>query len=272
MINVALFILVFIIIDVRTASVPIGNFANARLKIVGGDEAVPHAYPYQVALIIDNSQLCGGSLISQNYVLTAAHCASEMYERNVDIILGAHNVSSNESTQVRRKPSKITINKNFNYTSLQNDIALIKLNQPAPINAFIKPIELISRTEANNTLDGQTATSTGWGLTKDVKYPNIKDMSDVLMVVEVPILLLKSCRKYYKDQHIQFVTSKNICTDGTNKKGTCNGDSGGPLVYDGKLIGVVSGGANLCEIEAPSVFTNVGRYLNWIEKHSDVST
>lgn len=149
---------------------------------------------------------------------------------------------------------------------------MLRLSKPAPINAAIKIVQLISKKDATKTFVAQTVTSTGWGLTQDISNPSIKNMSNVLMVVNVSVIELKICKNYYKDQytHIDYVTGKNICTSGWKKRGTCSGDSGGPLVLDGVQIGIVSAGAEKCEIGAPSVFTHIGKYLSWIQKHSDV--
>ncbi|KAG5894637.1 hypothetical protein JTB14_012559 [Gonioctena quinquepunctata] len=242
-----------------------------RVQIIGGDGAVPHAYPFQVALLIDKTALCGASLISKYYVLTAAHCAMAIYN-SVDIILGAHNVTANENSQVRLKSAKIIIHENFSYTSYQNDIALIKLASPAPLNNVIKTIALPSRSDIGNTYMDQVVTSTGWGLTGDIVNPSLNDISSVLRVVNVTVMDLEECGDDYNDEDsgIYYVSELNICTSGYQNKGTCNGDSGGPLVHKGKQIGLVSIGSTLCELCSPSVFTNLSRFLDWIEKNSDV--
>ncbi|RZC38039.1 serine protease [Asbolus verrucosus] len=236
--------------------------------IIGGDEVVPHSVPYQVGLRINGNQyFCGGALISANYVLTAAHCAEVM--RSVDVILGAHNITnSEEDTQVKIPGQQIIIHENYNGTSYLNDITLIKLNTTVTFNDNIQPVALPSDSSANYV--GQIGKATGWGLVKDVPFPTISDMSDVLMGVDVEVDDLEDCASYYNDEEDTYITATNICTSGYRNKGTCNGDSGGPVVLNGIIIGVTSFGTTECEMCTPSVYTDVGKYLDWIAKNSDV--
>ncbi|XP_028137045.2 brachyurin [Diabrotica virgifera virgifera] len=243
-----------------------------KLTITGGDVAVPHAYPYQVGIRINDDQFCGGSLISANFVLTAAHCVNRK-DLSLDIILGAHNISDTETTQIHRTSANITIHEEFDDISFQNDIALIELDEPAPITSAIQTIPLLPQTQADDPFTNEYVTVTGWGLIKDVFNPTIKDISKVLMVVNVTVMLLDDCKKYYDGDYfssIVYITNNNICTNGNDQKGTCSGDSGGPLVWDNVQIGIVSAGTGLCQIGAPSVFTHVGKYLDWIKKYVDV--
>ncbi|XP_023013492.1 serine protease P38 [Leptinotarsa decemlineata] len=244
-----------------------------RLRIIGGDEAVPHAFPYQVGLLINNRALCGASLISENYVLTAAHCATEIYNNNVEVILGAHNITANETSQVRIKGTDIIIHENYDYTSFQNDIALIRLASPAPLNDVIKTVALPSRRDRGKTYLNQETTSIGWGLTEDKHNPTLKDITSTLRVVNVTVMDLDECADDYNDEEtgVVYVSEVNICTTGYKNKGTCNGDSGGPLLYKSKQIGIVSIGSTLCEMCSPSVFTKVAWFLDWIEEKTDVA-
>merc|ERR1719429_954364 len=75
------------------------NGGNTKSGIVGGNEATPHSHPHQVALFIDDMYFCGGSLISNEYVLTASHCMDGAFF--VEVVMGAHNVRQNEASQVR---------------------------------------------------------------------------------------------------------------------------------------------------------------------------
>ncbi|XP_072390349.1 brachyurin-like [Diabrotica undecimpunctata] len=243
-----------------------------KLTITGGDEAVPHAYPYQVGIRINSDEFCGGSLISTNFVLTAAHCVNRT-NLSLDIILGAHNISDTEITQIHRTSANIIIHEDFDDISFQNDIALIELDEPAPITSAIETIPLLSEAQTDDTFTNEFVTVTGWGLIQDVFNPTIKDLSNVLMIVNVTVIELEDCKKYYDDDFfssIVYITNNNICTNGDDQKGTCNGDSGGPLVWNNVQIGVVSAGTSLCQVGAPSVFTHVGKYLDWIKKYVDV--
>nr|XP_027212625.1 chymotrypsin BI-like [Penaeus vannamei] len=102
-----------------------GPAPNAGAKIVGGTEAVPHSWPHQVALFIDGMYFCGGSLISSEWVLTAAHCMDGA--GFVDVVMGAHNIRENEDTQVTMTSTDFFTHENWNSFLLTNDLALIRL-------------------------------------------------------------------------------------------------------------------------------------------------
>ncbi|XP_018563533.1 brachyurin [Anoplophora glabripennis] len=242
-------------------------------RIIGGEEAVPHEYPFQVGLLINGNSFCGGSLVSNNYVLTAAHCATVI--STVEIILGAHNLTADEDTQLRLTASEIHVHEQYNRTDYQNDIAILRLSETVTLNDYIQTIKLPSRSEVNNTYENTVVTSTGWGLTADLDHPeSLKDISPVLKYVNVAIQPLVNCGDYYNRNiyDIAYVTELNLCTSGYKNKGTCRGDSGGPLIHNGIQIGLVSIGTTLCELCSPSIFTNVAKHLDWIEANSDVVT
>ncbi|KAL3275028.1 hypothetical protein HHI36_019800 [Cryptolaemus montrouzieri] len=238
-------------------------------RIIGGGEAIPHAYPYQVGLSINNGiSFCGGTLISINYVITAAHCGVVISE--VEVILGAHNITEHEKTQVRLKGIDVIIHEQYDASLYRNDIALIKLNQSVTLSYAIQTVQLPSFSQAQQTYENLFTLVTGWGLVKDEPVPSVNDISDTLQVVSVPVMNTDVCAEYYNDDDLIYITKTNLCTSGYQNKGTCKGDSGGPLVYDERLIGIASLGTTKCEECYPSIFTRVGAYLEWIQKNSDV--
>merc|ERR1719251_347949 len=187
-------------------------------RIVGGHEATPHQWPWQVALFIDNTWFCGGSLISENYVMTAAHCADGA--SYFDIMAGAHNVrASSEPHRVEITSYNGWTHPNWDHNTLANDIALIELPSPMSFNDYIKPSCMPM---AGDTADvGETVTCTGWGKPSD----SAGGISPVLRMVEDrPIISNSDCNAIYG-----IVGAGVVCIDTTGGKGTCNGDSGGPL-------------------------------------------
>merc|ERR1712226_1547621 len=105
-------------------------------RIVGGVEATEHAWPWQVALFIDDAWFCGGSIISENYVLTAAHCADGA--SYFDVMAGAHNVrESSEPNRVEITSYNGWTHPEWNTQDLSSDLALIELPSPMPMNDYI---------------------------------------------------------------------------------------------------------------------------------------
>ena len=232
-------------------------------RIVGGFEAAENQWPWQVALFIDNAWFCGGSIISENYIMTAAHCADGA--SYFDIMAGAHNVrASSEPHRVEITSYNGWTHPNWDHNTLANDIALIELPSPLEFNDYIKPSCMPM---AGDTADvGETVTCTGWGKPSD----SAGGISPVLRMVEDrPIISNSDCNAIYG-----IVGSGVVCIDTTGGKGTCNGDSGGPLNMPfstknagdkWKQVGVVSFGASAgCEVGYPAGFTRTEYYLDWV--------
>jgi secreted trypsin-like serine protease len=108
-----------------------GQSKVASSRIVGGEEAVPHEFPWQVSVLIDGSGFCGGSLISPDWVLTAAHCADGA--GRFTITLGDHDRTVNEPSQVTVSSTTYTVHPGWNSATLADDLALIRLNQPVTL-------------------------------------------------------------------------------------------------------------------------------------------
>ncbi|KAJ8926768.1 hypothetical protein NQ314_020886 [Rhamnusium bicolor] len=118
---------------------------NIISRIINGHEAVPHSIPFQAYLIITDREgrwLCGGSLISRRYVLTAAHCVDGAI--SVDVYLGAHNVQATESTRIVITSTSTRRHENYNEDNISNDIGLIQLPQAVTLNENIDVISLPS--------------------------------------------------------------------------------------------------------------------------------
>ncbi|KAL1506272.1 hypothetical protein ABEB36_005664 [Hypothenemus hampei] len=243
--------------DPRIFVEPSGE-APPEARIIGGTEVNPNTIPYQAALFIHFARgrsFCGGSLISENYVLTAAHCMDKA--KSVEVILGAHDIRKNETSQFRVTCEDITVHPAWNYSKLQNDVALIKLPRQVTLNKYINPLSLAK----SGTFTESTGLLTGWGKTSDSST-----VSNVLNQVSLEILENTSCEKFYEN----LIEMTHVCTSGAEIKGGCNGDSGGPLVVDDQQVGIVSFGSDKCTKGYPTVFTRVSEYGKWISENSDV--
>ena len=183
----------------------------AQDRIVGGVEATEHTWPWQVALFIDDAWFCGGSIISENYVLTAAHCVDGA--GYFDVMAGAHNVrASSEDHRVEVTSYNGWTHPQWNTQDLSNDLALIELPSPMPMSDYITASCLPMAGDIPEV--GSMASVTGWGKPSD----SAGGISDVLREVrDVPIMSNADCNAVYG-----IVGDGVICLDTTGGRGSCN--------------------------------------------------
>jgi secreted trypsin-like serine protease len=232
-------------------------------RIIGGQEATPHSIPYQAFLeIYSESQMwyCGGTLVSQNYVLTAGHCGVDAVK--LDVILGAHKALQPEDTQLVLTTTEVKVHEEYDGDNIFNDIALVKLPRTISFTSALQPSVLPSYSDINNTYSEIRANVSGWGLTDMYETKP----SEVLHYLEMRVTTNKECDDYFN----ATITPSMICTSGEDDTGSCSGDSGGPLVTDGVQIGIVSFGVIFCMSGYPSGFTRITSFLDWIAANSDV--
>lgn len=230
-------------------------------RIVGGEEATPHEFPFIVALRIDDAYFCGGSIISADVVLTAAHCLDGA--KSVKVIAGAHDQSNDdEQTQVVMISTDLAVHEGWNAITVDNDIAYARLPSPLEFNGNIAAIALATEEPAV----GDDVTAAGWGKTKD---GILQGVSKTLNKVTVPVGSDSDAEFIYGDS-ISWETK--ICIDTTGGRGTCQGDSGGPLFDETvRLVGATSFGASAgCQEGYPACFTAIPSFLDWIEKNTGV--
>ncbi|XP_009991370.1 PREDICTED: trypsin I-P1-like [Tauraco erythrolophus] len=219
-------------------------------KIVGGYTCAENSVPYQVSL---NSgyHFCGGSLISSQWVVSAAHC----YKSRIRVLLGKHNLALTESTQQSIYSSKVIRHSGYSSQTLDNDIMLIKLSQSAQLSRAVSTVPLPTSCVAAGT----TCLISGWGntLSNGYLYP------DTLQCLNAPVLSASECSAAYPGD----ITDNMICVGYLEGgKDSCQGDSGGPVVCDGELQGIVSWGYGCAEEGYPGVYTKVCNYVSWIEE------
>lgn len=235
-------------------------------KIVGGTETEKNEYPWQVGLVYNGGSMsfCGGSIISDQWILTAAHCIDDWYD--FQVVVGEHQWSTDSETSATERINVVqTIrHSNYNYASLNNDIALIKLATPLSFGTKIAPVCL---PPPNELYEDVMATVTGWGTRTQGGY-----LSDQLYEVDVPTMSNQECAASYP-----YSLSANMICAGYQQGGkdACQGDSGGPMITAGDnedtykiLIGIVSWGEGCAQPDNPGVYTRVNNYLNWIEANA----
>uniref|UniRef100_A0A8C5QCT2 Peptidase S1 domain-containing protein n=1 Tax=Leptobrachium leishanense TaxID=445787 RepID=A0A8C5QCT2_9ANUR len=220
-------------------------------RIVGGEECEPTSHPWQVALFYFDAFFCGGVLINECWALTAAHCNMT----NIQVRLGAHNILiPGEYDQYTFAEDRFP-HPDFNETTYDNDIMLLKLASPAVIGQYVQSI-LLPGVEVE---EGTSCTTSGWGTTTSPMetYP------DVLQCVNV--MTMSDCQQYYPED---IITDNMLCA-GILEGGrdACQGDSGGPLICDLVLHGITSWGHRPCaELNKPGIYTKVTRYMEWISQ------
>ncbi|XP_032671103.1 chymotrypsin-1-like [Odontomachus brunneus] len=234
-------------------------YGDAPEAIVGGNVALPGQFKHQISLQVSKFHICGGSLISENYVVTAAHCVEDPGDhRYMTVVTGA--ISSRGMDGERHKIKCIRMHPGYTgkkEDGWKDDIAVLTLETPAKENNLQGPIPLASRDYADGNYRGLIS---GWGKT------NVKSSSSpVLNWIEVNVLTRARCLSEHNNPNKAHTNQKHICTLEEFGKGACQGDSGGPLTVNGELCGVVSW-VIPCAFGASDVFTNVFYYLDFIKE------
>ncbi|XP_011302034.1 trypsin-1 isoform X2 [Fopius arisanus] len=237
---------------------------NEGSRIVGGQTTAVNEYPWMVRLSYLHKFYCGGSLINDRYVLTAAHCVRGLMWFMIKVTFGEHD-RCDEKNQPESRFVIRAITGDFNFMDYDNDIALLRLNDRVPLSNSIRPICLPS--VKAKTYEGVKAIAAGWGTLKEDGK-----VSCVLQGVEVPVMSQAACRNTsYKPT---MISDNMLCAgypDG--KKDSCQGDSGGPLIAERddkkyEVIGIISWGNGCARPGYPGVYARLTRYLDWVLENS----
>uniref|UniRef100_H0V5F5 Enteropeptidase n=2 Tax=Cavia porcellus TaxID=10141 RepID=H0V5F5_CAVPO len=232
-------------------------------KIVGGTDAKEGAWPWLVGLSYNGKLSCGASLVSSDWVVSAAHCA---YGRNLDpskwsAFLGMHETSDLTSPHVEtRLIDQIVINPHYNKRTKDSDIVMMHLEFKVNYTDYIQPICLPEENQV--FLPGRNCSIAGWGA---LYYGG--PTSDILQEANVPLQSNQKCQQQMPEYNI----SQNMICAGYEEGGTdsCQGDSGGPLMCQENnrwfLVGVTSFGYQCARPNRPGVYVLVSRFTQWIQ-------
>ncbi|XP_053660759.1 trypsin-7-like [Anopheles marshallii] len=220
-----------------------GNVGSLK-KIVGGGPVSIQTHSYQLSLRNYDYHICGASIISSVWALTAAHCLyPDPDPKTITLRAG----TSNQSVGGRIfNASRIIIHPMYNPSSMDNDAAVIRVDSyfTGPNMGYIALVPL-----GYEPMAGVRAIVTGWG-----RQSEDSKQSMTLAGVEIPIVDKAECMNQWSGVS---VTPQMICA-GALGKDSCNGDSGGPLVSGGRQIGIVSWGSTKCGGPLAAIYTNLG--------------
>uniref|UniRef100_C6ZQY3 CLIP domain-containing serine protease n=1 Tax=Ochlerotatus triseriatus TaxID=7162 RepID=C6ZQY3_OCHTR len=252
-------------------------------RIVGGQATLLDEFPWTALIEYRKANgltgyHCGASLINSRYVVTAAHCIKAI-PRGWEVIgvrVGEWDLNSERDcydddcadVPVNMGVEKIIVHENYdpNNKAQYNDIALIQFTRDVHTTSFIDPICLpVDNDYRTRNNVGTKGWAAGWGRTETASASNVK------LKVELELQDLASCANIYRPSGITLRDTQ-ICAGGVRGQDTCSGDSGGPLT---KLIGsrnflygIVSFGPNKCGTKGvPGVYTNVAKYVDWIDNN-----
>jgi len=254
----------------QTCSCGVRN-VNGATRIVGGVQTKTGELPWRVTVFVydpntNQGGICGGTIIDNSWVMTAAHCTMDMKAGyKIAIWTGAQSNPLTVGGGTRVNVDRHVQHPSFDRNTMNNDITLLHLATPVVYKSSVSPA-CLPWNLVSSEFSGTSVLASGWGTTKPVpvNQENNDAVSNTLLEVVLPVLSTAECQKYLGSR----VTTNMLCTYNPGKD-TCQGDSGGSIDYQVSTryyaIGVVSFGFGCAQTGYPGVYTKVTKYLPWIQ-------
>ncbi|XP_074048180.1 coagulation factor X [Macrotis lagotis] len=238
------------------------DVGNDLIRVVGGRDCKEGECPWQALLIDENKEgFCGGTILNEYYVLSAAHCMSS--SKRFQVLVGERNTEIEDGNEEAHEVERVLKHKGFVKNTYNNDIALIKLKTPIRFRRNVAPACLPEKDWAEEVLMNQkTGIVSGFG-----RIHEKGRVSPTLKMLTVPYVDRNTC----KLSTVQLITNTMFCAGYDNKlEDACEGDSGGPHVTKYKdtyfVTGIVSWGEGCARKGKYGIYTKVTSFLGWIKK------
>ncbi|XP_022257487.1 serine proteinase stubble-like, partial [Limulus polyphemus] len=208
---------------------------------------------------------CGGAILNSEWIATAGHCVDDLLLSQIRIRVGEYDFSSVREPYpyIERGVKKKVVHPSYNFFTYENDLALVKLEEPVEFRPHIAPICL---PPDDDNLIGRNATITGWGrLSEGGVLPSM------LQEVQIPIVSNTKCKNMFlaagRNEYLPNIFMCAGFEDGG--RDSCQGDSGGPMQIQGEdgrwfLAGIISWGIGCGEPNLPGVSTRISKFKDWI--------
>ncbi|XP_050302337.1 trypsin-1-like [Anthonomus grandis grandis] len=261
------------------ADIDCGQTLNERnAKIVGGEHAVEAEFPWLVSITRRGTHFCGGTLISNRYVMTAAHCLctgsgnDQISPSSIKVTISQHDLTNKNSNAFQIGIKSLKVHPEYSCNKVKNDIAILELEKIVAWTESVTPACLPDNYEkAYSNFQNEFATVAGWGWTNEERGGGGR--ATILQKAKVQVIETEKCRTWYKSQGKKTkITESQICA-GHEQGGVdaCWADSGGPLMVhtDSKnqmmVVGVVSTGIGCARPYLPGIYTRVSEFIPWIK-------